>query len=76
VELLVMFTGMLIGAAAASLMALGWATSRLRWLAAHCNLQIAYWRNEANQATAVAAWLREQRAAAGPGPRIGNGDGA
>jgi hypothetical protein len=75
VELYVMFAGILMGAAAASLVALGWATSRLRWLGAHCNLQIAYWRNEANRATAVAAWLREQ-SAAGPSPRIGNGDGA
>lgn len=45
-----MLTGMLIGAAAASLVLLGWAASQLRWLAAHCSKQIAYWREEAEQA--------------------------
>jgi hypothetical protein len=76
VELFAMFTGILIGAAAASLVAFGWAVSRLRWLGAHCNLQIAYWRTEANRAKAAVAWLREQQAADRPGPGIGNGDGA
>jgi hypothetical protein len=47
---LVMFTGMLIGAAAASLVLLGWVASQLRWLAAHCSKQIAYWRAEAERA--------------------------
>ncbi|MGH3159243.1 MAG: hypothetical protein ACRDNF_22080 [Streptosporangiaceae bacterium] len=75
-ELFAMFAGILIGAAAASLVAFGWAVSRLRWLGAHCNLQIAYWRNEANRAMAAAAWLREQQAADRPGPRMGNGDRA
>lgn len=49
-EFLVMLTGMLIGAAAASLVLLGWAASQLRWLAAHCSKQIAYWRAEAERA--------------------------
>jgi hypothetical protein len=75
VELFAMFAGILIGAAAASLVAFGWAASQLRWLGAHCNLQIAHWRNEASQAMAAAAWLREQQAADRSGPRIGNGDG-
>jgi hypothetical protein len=66
VELFAMFVGILIGAAAASLVAFSWAVSRLRWLGAHCHLQIAYWRNEASQAMAAAAWLREQQ---GPGRR-------
>jgi hypothetical protein len=47
---LVMFTGMLIGAAAVSLVLLGWVASQLRWLAAHCSKQIAYWREEAERA--------------------------
>jgi hypothetical protein len=67
VELFAMLTGILIGASAASLVALGWAASELRWLAAHCNYQIAYWRNEAGRARAAAAWLREQQAADRPG---------
>ncbi len=49
-EFLVILTGMLIGAAAASLVLLGWAASQLRWLAAHCSKQIAYWREEAERA--------------------------
>jgi hypothetical protein len=49
-EFLVMLTGILIGAAAASLVLLGWAASQLRWLAAHCTMQIAYWREEAERA--------------------------
>jgi hypothetical protein len=44
-----MFTGILIGAAAASLALLGWAASQLRWLATHCNTQIAYLREEAER---------------------------
>lgn len=71
-----MLTGVLIGAAAASLVALGWAASQLRWLGAHCNQQIAYWRNEASRARAAAAWLREQQAAGRPGSQSGNCDGA
>ena len=47
---MVMLTGMLIGAAAASLVLLGWAARQLRWLAAHCSKQIAYWREEAQRA--------------------------
>jgi hypothetical protein len=66
----------MIGAAAASLVAFGWAASRLRWLDAHCRRQIAYWRDEAKRAMAAAAWLREQHAADRPGFRTGNGDGA
>ena len=45
-----MLTGMLIGAAAASLVLLGWTASQLRWLGAHCTKQIAYWREEAERA--------------------------
>ena len=71
-----MFAGILIGAAAAALMAFGWAASQLRWLGAHCDQQIAYWREEAKRAMAAAAWLREQQAADRPGLRTGNGDGA
>lgn len=70
-----MFTGILIGAAAASLVAFGWAVSRLRWLGAHCYQQIAYWQGEARQATRAAAWLRDH-ADGGPGPRTGRGGGA
>lgn len=66
-ELFAMFVGILIGAAVASLVAFGWAASRLRWLGAHCHLQIAYWRDEANRATAAATWLREQQVADRPG---------
>jgi hypothetical protein len=49
-EFLVMLTGMLTGAAAASIVLLGWAASQLRWLTAHCSMQIAYWREEAERA--------------------------
>ena len=45
-----MLTGMLTGAAAASLVLLGWAASQLRWLTAHYSQQIAYWREEAERA--------------------------
>jgi hypothetical protein len=76
VELFAMLAWTLIGTAVASLVAFGWAASQLRWLGAHCNQQIAYWRDEAQRATAAAAWLREQHAADRPGPRTGNGDGA
>jgi thioesterase domain-containing protein len=75
-ELYVMLTGILIGAAAASLVAVGWAASRLRWLDAHCSHQIAYWRNEASRARAAAGRLREQQAAGRPGSRAGSGRGA
>jgi hypothetical protein len=68
VALLAMLTGILIGAAAASLVAFGWAASQLRWLGAHCNQQIAYWRDETKRAMAAAAWLREQHAADSHGP--------
>jgi hypothetical protein len=71
-----MLTGILIGAAAASLVALGWAASELRWLGAHCHQQIAYWRDEARRAATAAAWLREQHAPDKRGPRTSNGDGA
>ena len=71
-----MLTGMLIGAAVASLVTLGWAASELRWLGAHCHQQIAYWRAEARRAAAAAAWLREQRVPDRPGPRARSGDGA
>ncbi len=47
-----MLTGMLVGAAAASLVLLGWAAGQLRWLAAHCSKQIAYWREEAERGSA------------------------
>jgi gas vesicle protein len=63
VALMALLTGMLIGAAAASLVALAWAASQLRWLGAHCNHQIAYWRDEASRARAAAARLRDQQAA-------------
>jgi hypothetical protein len=68
-ELFVMLTGILIGAAAASLVAFGWAASQLRWLSAQSNQQIAYWRDEAKRATTAAARLRDQHAAGRPGPR-------
>lgn len=71
-----MLAGILIGAAAASLVTFCWAASRLRWLGAHCHQLIAYWRDEASQATATAEWLRQQHAAGRPGPWAGNGDGA
>jgi hypothetical protein len=61
--LFAMLTGILIGAAAASLVAVGWAASQLRWLGAHCNYQIAYWQDQARKAGAAAARLREQSAA-------------
>jgi hypothetical protein len=73
VELFVMLTGVLIGAAAASLVAVGWAVGQFRWLSAHCNRQIAYWRDEANRARAAAVWLRDQQAADRAGARTGNG---
>jgi hypothetical protein len=76
VVLLAMLTGILIGAAAASLLALGWAASELRWLDAHCHQQIAYWRDEARRAAAAAARLREQHTPGRPGPRTSNGAGA
>ena len=62
-ELLMMLTGIVTGAAAASLVILGWAASQLRWLAAHCDQQITSWRREAEQARAIAAWLRAQHIA-------------
>lgn len=72
-----MLTGILIGAAIASLALFGWAASQIRWLDAHCNQQIAYWQDEAKRAMAAAPWLREQRRAADrPGLRADNGDGA
>jgi hypothetical protein len=58
-----MLTGILIGAAAASLIAVGWATSELRWLSAHCRQQIAYWQHQTERARSSAAWLVEQHEA-------------
>lgn len=58
-----MMTGFLIGAAAASLVAFGWAASQFRWLDAHCRQRIAYWRDEAERAVADATMLRERHAA-------------
>jgi len=49
-EFFVIVTGILIGAAAASLVLLAWAASQLRWLTAHCSKQIAYWHEEAERA--------------------------
>lgn len=43
---LAMLIGMLIGAAAAALVVLGWAATQIRWLSAHCNQQITYWRKQ------------------------------
>lgn len=74
--LFAMLAGILIGAAVTSLVAFGWAASRLRWLGAHCHRQIAYWRDEANRAMATAAWLRDSPRPNDPGPWTGNGDGA
>jgi hypothetical protein len=54
---LAMLTGILIGAAAASLIAVGWAAGELRWLGAHCRQQIAYWQHQAERARSSAAWL-------------------
>jgi hypothetical protein len=64
-EFAAIFTVMVIGAAVASLAVFGWAASRLRWLAAHSRVQIAYWRNQAEQAEAAAAWLRDQSTVGG-----------
>jgi hypothetical protein len=58
-----MLIGMMTGAAAASLVILGWAASQLRWLSAHCNQHIAYWRQEAERSNAVAVRGHEQHAA-------------
>jgi hypothetical protein len=58
-----MLTGILIGAAAASLVAVGWAANELRWLSAHCRQQIAYWQHQAERARSTAAWLVEQHEA-------------
>jgi len=58
-----MLTGILIGAAAASLVAVGWAASELRWLSAHCRQQIAYWQHQAERTRSTAAWLVEQHEA-------------
>jgi hypothetical protein len=59
-EFLMMLTGVVTGAAAASLVIFGWAVSQLRWLAGHCHQHITYWREEAERAKAIAAWLREK----------------
>ena len=64
-ELAAMSAGILIGAAVASLAVFSWATSQLRWLAAHSHQQIAYWRNQAEQAEAAAAWLRDRHTVGG-----------
>jgi hypothetical protein len=62
-EFLMVLTGMVIGAAVASLVVFGWAAGQLRWLTAHCHQHVAYWQREAELARAAAARLREQRAA-------------
>jgi hypothetical protein len=59
-EFLMMLIGIVAGAAAASLVILGWTASQLRWLAAHCHQHITYWREEAERAKALAASLRQQ----------------
>ena len=53
-EFVVMVIGMLVGAAIASLVVFAWAASQLRWLAAHCRQHVAYWRAEAERASALA----------------------
>lgn len=76
-EFLILLTGILTGAAAASLVVVGWAASQLRWIAAHCRQHVTYWRLEAERAKATAAWLREQHAAnwyIWPGQRTDNTD--
>jgi len=72
---LAMLTGILIGAAAASLVAVGWAASELRWLSAHCRQQIAYWQHQAERARSSAAWLAEQHEAHRQVSRDGPGSG-
>jgi hypothetical protein len=78
---LALLTGVLIGAAAASLVALGWAASRFRWLGAHCDYQITHWRNEAIRARTAATQLRAQpeettaEVVAGPAPGSGRATG-
>jgi len=62
-EFLILLTGIVTGAAAASLVVFGWAASQLRWIAAHCRQHVTYWRLEAERAKATAAWLHEQHAA-------------
>jgi hypothetical protein len=62
-EFLILLTGIVTGAAAASLVVFGWAASQLRWIAAHCRQHVTYWRLEAERAKATAAWLREQHVA-------------
>ncbi len=62
-EFLIMLTGIVTGGAAASLLVLGWAASQLRWLTAHCQQHVTYWREEAERAKATAARLREHHAA-------------
>jgi hypothetical protein len=62
-EFLMMLTGIVTGAAAASLVAFGWAASQLRWLTAHCHQHVSYWREEAERAKTTAARLREQHVA-------------
>src|SRR5580693_4238863 len=73
---LAMLTGILIGAAAASLIAVGWAASELRWLGAHCRQQVAYWQHQAERARSSAAWLGEQHAVYRQVPRDGPGSGS
>ena len=63
-----MLTGILIGAAAASLVAVGWAASELRWLSAHCRQQIAYWQHQAERTRSTTAWLVELHEADHHGP--------
>ena len=76
-EFLILLTGIVTGAAAASLAVFGWAAGQLRWIAAHCRQHVTYWRLEAEQAKATAAWLREQHVANSyiwPGQRTDNTD--
>jgi len=76
-ELAAMSAGILIGAAVASLAVSGWAASQIRWLAAHSRQQIAYWRNQAEQAEAAATCFATRARSAdatGRAPHAGNAD--
>ena len=76
-EFLILLTGIVTGAAAASLVVLGWAASQLRWIAAHCRQHVTYWRLEAERAKATAVWLCEQQVSNSyiwPGQRTDNTD--
>lgn len=62
-EFLILLTGIVAGAAAASLVVFRWAASQLRWIAVHCRQHVTYWREEAERAKATAALLRQQHVA-------------